>query len=80
MLEKSLNKSPSSTYNSMMMIFEICPICQIGWKRDSLKPMVLSGDDQKMQCDIYNHEFPIRQSPALLQLARRRREGRYGNV
>jgi len=64
-----------------MKLFEICPFCsqRRAALLEDLKPMVLSGDDKEMQCDTCNRSWKLRQSEALLELARQQRVQKYGN-
>jgi len=64
-----------------MLLFEICPYCSQRCSAliEDLKPMVLSGDYQEMQCDVCNHSFKLHQSEKFLEVARRQREQRYGD-
>lgn len=62
-----------------MMNFEMCPRCchihQLPVER--LKPMVLSGCETQMQCDVCNNSFKLRDCKAIIELARHQREKRY---
>jgi hypothetical protein len=62
-----------------MFLFEICPFCsQRGVELcPVLWPMVLSGDDKEMQCEFCNRSWKLRQSEALLELARQQRAKKY---
>ncbi len=62
-----------------MKLFEICPLCsqRRALLLEDLKPMVLSGDDKEMQCDVCNRSWKLHQSEALLELARQQRAIRY---
>lgn len=59
-----------------MRVFEICPWCAGRGNAlyEGLQPMVLSGDDKEMQCDVCNRSWKLHQSEALLELARQQRE------
>ena len=63
-----------------MLCFEMCPRCchvhQLSPER--LKPMVLSGDDKEMQCDVCNHSFKLPDSESVIEMARQQRAERYG--
>lgn len=56
--------------------FEMCPCCchRYRLESDSLKPMVLSGDDKKMQCGVCNASFKLPDSALVLEMARRQRK------
>ena len=58
-----------------MRLFEYCPFCSQVWQQEieRAKPMVLSGDDKEMQCDVCNRGWKLHQSEALLELARQQR-------
>ena len=64
----------------MIRLFEMCPRCchihELPIER--LKPMVLSGDDKKMQCSVCNHEVVLPDCEAIRESARRQREIKYG--
>lgn len=64
-----------------MMAFEICPKCSQIRKLspDKLKPMVLSGDDSEMQCDVCNSSFPVPDCESIIELARQQRCRRYAD-
>jgi len=64
-----------------MLAFEMCPRCTNIHKLspERLKPMVLSGDDQKMQCDVCNHSFKLPDCESLRELARQQRGRRYAD-
>jgi len=64
----------------MLVNFEICPYCsQISrLSPEFMKPMVLSGDDKFMQCDICNSSFELPDCESLLEEARQQRYNRYG--
>lgn len=55
-----------------MMNLETCLYCsqRIGLFPEQMKPMVLSGDDREMQCDICNHSFKLPDCEVLVELAR----------
>jgi len=63
----------------MLLSFEMCPWCchvhklPLEW----LRPMVLSGDDFKMQCDVCNHSFKLPDCESIWELARHQRDVRY---
>lgn len=62
-----------------MLNFEACPRCChiFNLERHQLKPMVLSGDDREMQCDICNKSFKLSDSEALRDIARQQRRKKY---
>lgn len=62
-----------------MTNLEMCPLCSQGLRptSDRMKPMVLSGDDKEMQCDICNHSFKLPESETLRRVARLKRSYRY---
>ncbi len=66
-----------------MMLFEICPNCNMNQpitkygKQRELKPMVLSGDDREMQCDVCNKSFKLPDCQAVKETARKQRGIRY---
>ena len=62
-----------------MRAFEMCPWCAGRGDAlyEDLKPMVLSGDDKEMQCDVCNRSWKLHQTEALLELARQQRMQRY---
>lgn len=66
----------------MIKLFEICPRCchvyQLPIER--LKPMVLSGDNKKMQCGVCNHEFVLPDCEVIKETARRQREIIHGGT
>lgn len=66
--------------SSVIFCFEICPNCSqiLRLSPEQLKPMVLSGDDKEMQCDVCNHSFKLPDCKPLKELARRQRTERYG--
>ena len=62
-----------------LLSFEMCPRC-CGLHRlptERLKPMVLSGDDREMQCDVCNHSFKLPDCESIRELARHQRDVRY---
>jgi len=71
-----------------MMNFETCPLCSQNrsFSIDQLKPMILSGDDKEMQCDLCNNvdsigivrSFKLPDCEIIVELARHQREKRYG--
>lgn len=62
-----------------MMNFEICLYCSQDGRTpyEQLKPMVLSGDDKRMQCDVCNNSLKLRDCKVIIELARHQREKRY---
>lgn len=62
-----------------MMSFETCPRCahDKSVDFDYMNPMVLSGDDREMQCDMCNGSFLSVQDELLLELARDQRWAMY---
>lgn len=58
-----------------MMNFETCRICSHICKLmpEQMKPMVLSGDDTKMQCDVCNNSFKLPDCEAVREMARHQR-------
>lgn len=59
-----------------MMLFEMCSFCN-AYRRD-MKPMILSGDDKEMQCDVCNESFKLPDCETVRELARQQRGKRYG--
>jgi len=64
-----------------MRCFETCVRCchLHRLEPDRLKPMVLSGDDLKMQCSVCDHSLKLPDSEAVREMARRQRAERYGS-
>lgn len=62
-----------------MRVFEICPWCTGRGNAlyEDLQPMVLSGDDKEMQCNVCGRSWKLHQSETLLELARQQRVRRY---
>jgi len=62
-----------------MMNFETCPRCSQIHKLppERMKPMVLSGDDMEMQCDVCNNSFKLPNCESIRELARHQRDVRY---
>lgn len=62
-----------------MMCFEMCPrCCQVHrLELDQLKPMVLSGCENEMQCDVCSTSFKLPDCEGVREMARRQREIRY---
>lgn len=54
----------------------MCPQCTQIHKLspERLKPMVLSSNNQEMQCDVCNHSFKLPDSELIIETARRQRE------
>lgn len=63
-----------------MMNFETCPLCSQNklFSVELLKPMVLSGDDKEMQCDVCSKSFKLPDCEIVKEMARHQREIRYG--
>lgn len=61
-----------------MLLFEICPWCSQKGRRECpvLWPMILSDDDKKMHCEFCHRSWKLRDSEALLELARQKRRQR----
>lgn len=57
-----------------MRVFEICPWCSQRGNElyEDLKPMVLSGDDKEMQCNVCKRSWKLPDSEALLESAKKR--------
>ena len=62
-----------------MMAFELCPRCCHVHRLsiEKLKPMVLSGDNASMQCDVCGNNFKLPDCESLRELARHKRDVRY---
>jgi hypothetical protein len=62
-----------------MMAFEMCPRCSQIHKLspERMKPMVLSGDNSEMQCDVCGHSFKLLDCEDIRELARHQRDVRY---
>ncbi len=62
-----------------MFLFEICPWCSQKGRRECLVlwPMILSDDDKEMHCEFCNRNWKLRESAALLELARQQRVQRH---
>lgn len=63
-----------------MMAFEMCIYCLhiSRLEPEQMKPMVLSGDDKEMQCDVCNKSFKLPDCEGVVELAGQQREKRYG--
>ncbi|KKN91128.1 hypothetical protein LCGC14_0219930 [marine sediment metagenome] len=61
-----------------MMNFETCRICsqRHNLTPEQMKPMVLSGCETEIQCDVCNHSFKLPNCEAIVELARHQREKR----
>ncbi len=64
-----------------MLCFEACPrCCQIHrLEPDLLEPMVLSGDNKEMRCDVCDNSFKLPDCDAIIETARQQRDGTYGH-
>lgn len=62
-----------------MFCFEICIRCSQFYLLlpEQMKPMVLSGDDKEMQCDVCNRSFKLPDCDAVIEIARYQRSKRY---
>lgn len=62
-----------------MLLIEMCPRCCQLYELDPdhLKSMVLSGDDNEMQCDVCNASFKLPDCEASREIARQQRKERY---
>ncbi|MCK5613409.1 hypothetical protein KAR91_66680 [Candidatus Pacearchaeota archaeon] len=60
-----------------MMCFETCTNCNM-WHPDHMKPMVLCGQDKEMQCGVCGHSFKLPDCEAIVELARKQRDKKYG--
>ena len=62
-----------------MKTFETCPRCSGLYRLlpEQMKPMVLSGDDTEMQCDVCNSSFKLPDCEAVREMARQKRRERY---
>ena len=56
-----------------MFLFEICPQCSQIHKLtlERMRPMVLSGNDKKMQCGVCGHSYLLRKTLILAARGRR---------
>lgn len=63
-----------------MISLETCPRCSQFYQLlpEKMKPMVLSGCENEMQCDVCNKSFKLPDCEALRETARQQREIRYG--
>ncbi len=63
----------------IMMNFENCRFCCHRHRLpvERLKPMVLSGDDCEMQCDVCGNSSKLPDCGAVREIARQQREKRY---
>jgi len=61
-----------------LLLLEMCPQCCHIHKLppERLRPMVLLGDDSKMQCDVCNHSFKLPDCELIRELARHQRDVR----
>ncbi len=64
-----------------MMAFEMCSYCIhiSGLEPEQMKPMVLSGCDSEMQCDVCNKSFKLPGCEGVVELARHQRDKKYGS-
>jgi len=74
-----------------MLCFETCPRCvyiyQLPISRSEhwpieqiLEPMVLSGDDSEMQCNVCFHSFKLPDCEGIREMARHHRNERGGGI
>ncbi len=63
-----------------MKLFETCPWCsqRCQLELDQLKPMVLCGRDESMQCGVCSQSFKLPNSELIRDVARHQREIKYG--
>ena len=62
-----------------MLCFEVCPRCSQIHKlfHENMRPMVLSDDETKMQCDVCGHSFKLPDCEPIVELARSRKYLKY---
>ncbi len=62
-----------------MECFETCPLCSQDdcLSSEQMKPMVLCGLDEGMQCDVCNNSFKLPDCEDIIEVARQQRERRY---
>jgi hypothetical protein len=62
-----------------MMNFETCPYCCHRRKLlvDQFKPMILSGDNEWMQCGTCLNTFKLPDCDEIREIARQQRKNRY---